>query len=309
MASVKQWVDGARIRTLPAALAPVLFASAAAFADSKFIFISEGAHGVKYGVFSAIYWQQPGFSWALTAIAFLVALCFQIGVNFANDYSDGVRGTDEYRVGPARLTGGKLARPITVKLVALSFLFAGCTFGLGIVALTRMWWFIVCGLLAVLAAWFYTGGKNPYGYLGLGEVFVFLTFGLLATYGTYYTQMRTLNLPVILGGCSMGIIACALLMVNNIRDIPTDRKCGKHTLAVRLGDNYARRAYIGFIILALGQMIYFVPLTILCWPLAFLCAYPVYSGATGTALVIVLRQTGLLELAFAVLATINFLFL
>lgn len=219
------WLEGARLRTLPAALAPVLAGTGAAGAEAK-------------------------LGRALLAAA--VALALQIGVNFANDYSDGVRGTDEHRVGPTRLTASGIVAPATVKRIAFAWFGAAAVAGLVLVWLAQAWWLIAAGALAIVAAWFYTGGKKPYGYRGLGEVAVFVFFGLVATWGTTYTQILTLNLASTFAGISMGFIACALLMINNIRDIPTDTVSGKRTLAVRLGDTRARRVYGAFIALTLG---------------------------------------------------------
>lgn len=219
------WLEGARLRTLPAALAPVLAGTGAAGPEAK-------------------------LGRALLAAA--VALALQIGVNFANDYSDGVRGTDEHRVGPTRLTASGIVAPATVKRIAFAWFGAAAVAGLVLVALAQAWWLIGAGALAIIAAWFYTGGKNPYGYRGLGEVAVFVFFGLVATWGTTYTQTLTLNLASVLAGTSMGFIACALLMINNIRDIATDTVSGKRTLAVRLGDRRARRMYGLFMLLTLG---------------------------------------------------------
>ncbi|NBR65100.1 MAG: 1,4-dihydroxy-2-naphthoate polyprenyltransferase [Micrococcales bacterium] len=208
---LKLWIKGARLRTLPLAVAPILIGS---------------------GTSSLV---QSQFNLGLAILALLVALFLQIGVNYANDYSDGIRGTDKNRVGPARLTGGGLVAPGKVKLAAfISFGLAGVA-GLAITVITAQWWFLAVGLICVLAAWFYTGGKKPYGYVGLGEVVVFIFFGLVATIGTDYIQDLTFNPFAILGGVIAGCFATAVLLINNIRDIETDRLSGKKTLSTRIG--------------------------------------------------------------------------
>jgi 1,4-dihydroxy-2-naphthoate polyprenyltransferase len=222
MATPAQWRSAARPRTLPAAFAPVAVGTGAAIASSGF---------------------DPGITLPRAALALLVSFALQIGVNLANDYSDGIRGTDDDRVGPERLTGSGAARPATVKRAAFAcFGLAGLA-GLALVALSGTWWLLLVGVAAVLAAWFYTGGKHPYGYMGLGEVFVFLFFGLVAVLGTEYTQTLSISLTGVLGAVGIGLFAVAMLNANNIRDIPTDREAGKRTLAVRLGDRGARRLF------------------------------------------------------------------
>lgn len=219
MSNLKLWVQGARIRTLPLAVAPVFLGSATAY-------------------------SLDAYDAPLALLALAVSLLLQIGVNYANDYSDGIRGTDEHRVGPLRLTGSGSAKPQSVKNAAfISFALAALT-GLAIIVITGFWWLILVGLAAIIAAWFYTGGKSPYGYAGLGELAVFVFFGLVATIGTNFIQTGFVDpLAVLLGGC-FGLYASAVLMVNNIRDIKTDRAAGKNTIAVRLGDKVARRLFI-----------------------------------------------------------------
>lgn len=281
MASVNDWVEGARLRTLPASVAPV-------FAGTGIAFFM-GAGSVARGLLAAV-----------------VALAFQVGVNFSNDYSDGIRGTDDVRTGPPRLTGGGKAKPQTVKLAAFGCFGLGCAAGLALVALAGTWWMIIAGALAVLAAWYYTGGKHPYGYAGLGEVFVFIFFGLLATAGTTYTQALSVTWHVWVTSAAIGLIACALLMVNNIRDIPTDGQTGKNTLAVRLGEMPARIAYDAMIVIPMLLALAFLP--DLGWSLLFLLpalGLTVFNlfrihgqHARGKALIPVLRDTGFLELAY-----------
>ena len=218
----KLWVKGARLRTLPLAVAPILIGSGTA------------------SLFGS-------FNLSLALLALLVALLLQIGVNYANDYSDGIRGTDKNRVGPARLTGGGLVEPKLVRNAAfVSFALAG-VIGLLITVLTGHWWFILVGLVCIITAWFYTGGKKPYGYLGLGEVVVFVFFGLVAVIGTDYIQTNELNPLAVLGGCIAGCFATAVLLVNNIRDIETDRKSGKKTLSTRIGKTASLVLFVLFI--------------------------------------------------------------
>ncbi|WP_448073469.1 1,4-dihydroxy-2-naphthoate polyprenyltransferase [Georgenia yuyongxinii] len=282
MATLADWLEGARVRTLPAAVSPVVLGTGAA----------------------------AGLGQASAGRALLaggVALALQIGVNFANDYSDGVRGTDDVRTGPPRLTGGGKASPATVKRAALLSLGLGAVLGLVLVAVSGTWWLLAAGAVAIVAAWGYTGGSKPYGYMGLGEVGVFVFFGLLATLGTTWTQALHLSWPAWAGAVGVGLIACALLMVNNIRDLPTDARVGKRTLAVRLGERPARVGYVlmVWVPLALGL----VSAAVSPWALLVLLLVPwtvrvsrvVLSGATGRDLVVVLRDTGLLELGYGVL--------
>lgn len=282
MATAAEWVAGARPRTLPAAAAPVLVGTGAAAQI-------EAAHVGR----------------ALLALG--VALALQVGVNYANDYSDGVRGTDTERVGPMRLTASGAAFPRQVKAAAFAAFGVAGLLGLGLVALSGQWWLLAIGVLCVAAAWFYTGGRRPYGYLGLGEVGVFLFFGLVAVLGTTYTQAGRLTWPAWVGAVAVGLIACALLMANNLRDIPTDALVGKRTLAVRLGDHRARRAYAVMVLLPvlLGVLCAFanpwaLVVILLALPAGVL-AFTVLVGARGIALVPVLAGTGVYELAFGVL--------
>ena len=206
----KDWVGGARLRTLPLAVAPV----------------AAGA-GIAH--------MLQGFSLTLTLLALAVAVFLQIGVNFANDYSDGIRGTDEFRVGPARLTASGQVLPRRVLATALTFFALAAVAGVVAVVLSERWWFLAVGILAIAAAWFYTGGKRPYGYAGLGELFVFIFFGLVATMGTVWLQTDLWADETWTTAIGIGLFAVAVLIANNIRDIPTDKLAGKNTLAVRLG--------------------------------------------------------------------------
>jgi 1,4-dihydroxy-2-naphthoate polyprenyltransferase len=282
MATTAEWVAGARPRTLPAAAAPVAIGTGAAA-------------------------QVGAFDWLAAVLALGVALALQVGVNYANDYSDGVRGTDLDRVGPLRLTASGLARPAQVKAAAFGAFGVAGVLGLALCAVSGHWWLIAVGAVSMLAGWYYTGGKRPYGYAGLGEVGVFVFFGLVATLGTTYTQADRITWPSVLGAVGVGLIACALLMVNNVRDIPTDVVAGKRTLAVRLGDHRARRLYALWVVLPV-----LLGLACAVWnPWAFLVAVlllpavllavPVIAGARGKALVPVLAGTGMFELAYGVL--------
>ena len=287
MANAREWLAGTRPRTLPAAVVPVLIGSGVA---------------AGYGKFSL--WRA--------ALALVVALALQIGVNFANDYSDGVRGSDsaERRVGPMRLVGSGLASPGQVKLAAFGCFFVACCAGLALAAVTS-WWLVLAGALAVLAAWFYTGGSRPYGYRGFGEVSVFVFFGVAAVAGTAYVQMGRLSWLGLAASIPAGLLSCALLMVNNLRDIRSDGESGKRTLAVRIGDARSRSVYLLFLLVpfALAALIAFVRpfslLMLLALPLALAPVRAVRGGASGPALITTLGQTGRLQLAFGLAFTIG----
>ncbi|MGO2634458.1 MAG: 1,4-dihydroxy-2-naphthoate polyprenyltransferase, partial [Galactobacter sp.] len=231
----------------------------------------------------------------------------QVGVNYANDYSDGVRGTDEDRVGPLRLTGSGAAKAGHVKAAAFLSFGVAALFGLALVWASETWWLIAVGVVCVLAAWWYTGGKHPYGYMGLGEVFVFVFFGLVATLGSTYTQVLTLNSAAWTGAIAVGLIATALLMANNIRDIPTDREVGKNTLAVRLGESLSRTFYALMVIVAALMPIfavgsnYWLLLSLLTLAVGIRPIRTVMTARTSPELIPVLKQTGILSLVFAVL--------
>jgi 1,4-dihydroxy-2-naphthoate octaprenyltransferase len=252
------------------------------------------------------------FSLWRAALALFVALALQIGVNFANDYSDGVRGSDsaERRVGPMRLVGSGLASPEQVKRAAFGCFLVACCAGLALAAVTS-WWLVLGGALAVLAAWFYTGGSRPYGYRGLGEVSVFVFFGVAAVAGTAYVQMDRLSWLGLAASIPAGLLSCALLMVNNLRDIRSDGESGKRTLAVRIGDARSRSVYLLFLLVpfALAALIAFVRpfslLILLALPLTLAPARSVRGGASGPALITTLGQTGRVQLAFGVAFTIG----
>lgn len=244
--------------------------------------------------------------WWRASLALVVSLSLQVGVNYANDYSDGVRGTDDVRVGPARLVAGGLATPRSVKYAALASFGVAALAGLVLAVVTTPW-LLVVGSAAILAGWFYTGGSNPYGYLGLGELFVFVFFGLVATVGTTFVLIERLPLRSWVLGAAVGCWACALLVVNNLRDIPTDTASGKKTLAVRLGNERTRIFYVVLIVagITLGAL---VSLTS-PWCLLVLAAFvpaarpvrAVWNGAGGRDLIPVLEQTGRTQLVFGVL--------
>jgi 1,4-dihydroxy-2-naphthoate octaprenyltransferase len=285
VADAREWLAGTRPRTLPAAIVPVLIGSGVAAGFSEFV-----------------WWR------ALLALA--VALALQIGVNFANDYSDGVRGSDERRVGPIRLVAAGLAPPRQVLAAALgSFAVAGAA-GLVLAAVTS-WWLLAVGAGCIAAAWFYTGGPKPYGYSGLGEVFVFACFGVVAVAGTAYVQMSAFSWLGLAASVPAGLLACALLMVNNLRDIRTDTVAGKRTLAVLLGDARSRTVYVLTLILPFlcaALLAFFRPLTLvalLALPLARMPIRSVRAGATGPALIKTLGQTGRLQLAFGIALAIG----
>ncbi|MEO8518372.1 MAG: 1,4-dihydroxy-2-naphthoate polyprenyltransferase [Dermatophilaceae bacterium] len=286
MATLSQWVEGARPRTLPAAVSPVLVGTGAAYALGR------------------------GDS-AMALLALLVSLTLQIGVNYANDYSDGIRGTDQERVGPVRLVGQGLARPDNVKLAAMAFFGCAALFGLALVALSGAFFLLLVGAASIAAAWYYTGGKKPYGYSGLGEVFVFVFFGLVATLGTTYTQAGTLSLASVAGAVGVGAIASAILVANNLRDIPTDTSHGKGTLAVRLGATRTRTLYAALLTVALlcGLVVGAAHPPALIALLSFALALPlvrrVLGGAVGKDLVPVLSGTGRFELVYAVLLAVG----
>ncbi|MDQ3423402.1 MAG: 1,4-dihydroxy-2-naphthoate polyprenyltransferase [Actinomycetota bacterium] len=280
MATVADWTGGARPRTLPAAVAPVLVGTgAAAFAGSAMV------------------------GKALLALA--VSLALQIGVNYANDYSDGIRGTDAQRVGPLRLVGSGTATPAAVRWAAFAAFGVAAACGLALAA-TTTWWILAVGAAALLAAWFYTGGTRPYGYRGLGELFVFVFFGLVAVVGTTYVQTESVTAVSVLGGVAVGSLACAILVANNLRDITTDRVAGKRTLAVLLGDGATRGLYLVLVLFAYAVVLVLavsvtpgVLLALLSLPWSWRAARPVRAGASGAALVLTLRHTGLAELVFA----------
>ena len=285
MTSPADWIAGARPRTLPAAVAPVLAGT-----------------GVASYVDSAVWWKA--------LLALVVSLALQVGVNYANDYSDGIRGTDEDRVGPMRLVGSGVASPGAVKAAAFAAFGVAAVAGL-VLAATTAWWLVAVGLLCVLAAWFYTGGSRPYGYLGLGEVMVFVFFGLVAVVGTTYVQTETFEWAALYAAVGVGSLACAILVANNLRDIPTDVEAGKRTLAVKLGPERTRGLY-AMLVLAAAAAVVAVAAATTWWALVglgFLVRMvppvrTVLGGAVGPALVPVLQQTGVGQLIWSVLVAV-----
>lgn len=278
---MNKWILGARPRTLPAAIAPVVVASALVGSD---------------------------FNWFRAALALKVAVWLQIGVNFANDYSDGVKGTDEDRIGPIRLVGSGLATANSVKAAAfISF---------GIASIAGAWLsfltsplLIVVGVLSIAAAWGYTGGNNPYGYRGLGELSVFLFFGVVATMGTYYAQTEEITLLSFIVSIPMGALSCAILAINNLRDRPKDELAGKLTVAVRIGDRKARLMYVALLALAhiaaIATLIPTTLLTLLALPVSLSISRQVLSGISGKDLIPVLGKTGKLQMIFAILLAVG----
>lgn len=281
MATPAQWLEGARPRTLPAAISPVLAGTGVAVHEHAFV-------------------------WWKALLALVVALALQVAVNYANDYSDGVRGTDADRVGPLRLVGSGVASPTKVKAAAGLCFVVACLAGV-VLAATTTWWLLLVGVLAVAAAGGYTGGPHPYGYAGLGEVSVFVFFGLVAVIGTAYVQTQALTDGVgeLAGG--IGVLACAILVANNLRDVATDEAAGKRTLAVAVGEETTRHlfaalhaaAYVCLVALALS-VTWWALLGLASLPLSLRATQVVRRGATGSALIAVLRDTGLAELVYAV---------
>jgi len=278
---MNKWILGARPRTLAAAIAPVVVASALVGAD---------------------------FNWFRAALALKVAVWLQIGVNFANDYSDGVKGTDADRVGPIRLVASGLASARSVKAAALISFAIASVAGTWLALLTSPL-LILVGIISIAAAWGYTGGKNPYGYKGLGELSVFLFFGVIATMGTYYAQTEELTLLSFIVSIPMGALSCAILSINNLRDRPKDELVGKLTVAVRIGDRNARRMYVALLILAhCAAIATFIPtalLTVLALPMSLSISRQVLSGISGKELIPVLGKTGKLQMVFAILFAIG----
>ena len=273
------WFAGARPRTLPAAIAPVVVGTALA-----------------------------GTSWipGRAVLALVVAIALQVGVNYANDYSDGIKGTDRSRVGPVRLVGQGLASPAAVRTAAfLSFAVAALA-GLILVALTGHWWLLAVGASAIAAAWFYTGGPRPYGYAGLGEVFVLVYFGFVPVLGTLYVQTDSIDIAAVAAAAGVGSLITAILVVNNLRDIPSDTEAGKNTLAVRIGDRATRRLFVALI--AIGFLVVpFIAASTTGWALVALAGIGwavapirvVIGGATGPSLIRALSATGVLVAAYA----------
>jgi 1,4-dihydroxy-2-naphthoate octaprenyltransferase len=283
MATAAQWWEGARPRTLPAAVAPV-------------------AVGTGVADFEGSFRPLPA------VLALVVALALQVGVNYANDYSDGVRGTDDDRVGPFRLTASRAAAPGQVRRAAFASFGVAALAGLALVLITQAWWLLLVGMTCLLAAWFYTGGGSPYGYRGLGELSVFVFFGLVAVTGTAFVQTEQLTLLALVCSVPVGVLAVALLVVNNLRDVPTDAVAGKRTLAVRLGARRTRRLY-ALLMAAAVVLVVTVAVGWTEWALVALAGFfpaavplgAVLGGAEGRDLIPVLRDTGRTQLLVGLL--------
>ena len=282
---MNKWVIGSRPRTLPAAIAPVLVGTALI-----------QINGISINWFNAL-------------LALAVSLLLQIGVNYSNDYSDGIKGTDAQRVGPVRLVASGLATAKQVKQAAYLTFFAACVAGL-ILSLRTSPWLILVGVISIIAAWKYTGGENPYGYKGFGEISVFVFFGIVATMGSYFAQSQKLTWQAFLIALPMGALACSLLAINNLRDLPKDLLVSKKTLAVRLGDKRARTALLVLLIVAqlssalIFQITPWGLITLLSLPLTFAISKEIMGGASGKALIPLLGKTGKLQLAMALLITL-----
>ena len=270
-ATARDWIGAARLRTLPLAVTPILIGTGAA------MLVDRALH------------------WVIALCCLAVAVALQIGVNYANDYSDGIRGTDDVRIGPARLTGGKMAKPRTVLIVALSFFAVAAVAGVAIVVRTGHWWMLAVGAVCIVAAWFYTGGKRPYGYAGLGELFVFVFFGLVATVGTTFVQVGSVPQEAWLGAVGAGLLACAVLLANNLRDIDQDRVAGKRTLTVLIGKTATRVVFTLFVLAPFA----IAALLALVYPIAWLSMLVLLAGLSAVLIVWTYRQPRELLVALA----------
>lgn len=287
--SINLWIQGARPKTLPAAIAPVVVGAACAQLESS-----------------------TQNNWLNAVFALAVSLALQVAVNYANDYSDGIRGTDKNRVGPLRLVGSGAKKPADVKKATLLAFGVAAVFGF-VLAATTTWWLLLVGVFCFLAGWFYTGGKHPYGYLGFGEVFVFIFFGVVATMGTTFVINEQLTLVSFLASVVVGCLACALLAVNNLRDIAGDQISNKKTLAVRIGESGARKFYISLFIVA-GFAVILIALSYSAALIAMLglavAVKPikrVYAGATGADLIDVLVMTSRVQILVAISLSVGLL--
>ncbi|MHC2999711.1 1,4-dihydroxy-2-naphthoate polyprenyltransferase [Microbacterium sp. HJ5] len=279
-ATARDWIAAARLRTLPLAVTPVVIGTGAAM-----LVVDE-------------------FHWVIALFCLIVSVSLQIGVNYANDYSDGIRGTDDHRVGPSRLTASRKVRPRAVLSVALLFFAISAVAGLAITIRTQQWWFLAVGAACILAAWFYTGGKRPYGYYGLGELFVFVFFGLVATLGTTWVQAFALPQEAWFGAVGAGLLACAVLLANNLRDIDQDRLAGKRTLTVLIGRTATRWAFTVFVLAAFGIAVFLALFYPIAWLtlLVLLAALPailiVWTYRDPRELVVALGLTSLTSIAY-----------
>ena len=275
---MNKWIVGARVKTLPAAVAPVLI-------------------GTSYA---------EKINWGNALLALLVSLFLQIAVNFANDYSDGVRGTDTHRIGPVRLVASGLASASSVKRAALISCLIAAIAGL-VLAVNISPWLLAVGAAAIWAAWGYTGGKKPYGYFGFGELSVFIFFGLVATVGSYYIQTEQFNWQIFLLSMPVGTLSCAILAINNLRDLPQDKLVGKRTMAVRIGEKNTRVFFMLLLVtaqltaLAAAGINPLALITLICAPITYRVAKQVLNGAVGSDLIEVLSKTAKLQLLMAIL--------
>ena len=275
---MNKWIVGARVKTLPAAVAPVLI-------------------GTSYA---------EKINWGNALLALLVSLFLQIAVNFANDYSDGVRGTDTHRIGPVRLVASGLASASSVKAAALISCLIAAIAGL-VLAINISPWLLAVGAAAIWAAWGYTGGKKPYGYFGFGELSVFIFFGLVATVGSYYIQTEQFNWQIFLLAMPVGTLSCAILAINNLRDLPQDKLVGKRTMAVRIGEKNTRVFFMLLLVtaqltaLAAASISALALITLICAPITYRVAKQVLNGAVGSDLIEVLSKTAKLQLLMAIL--------
>ncbi|MBC7723791.1 MAG: 1,4-dihydroxy-2-naphthoate polyprenyltransferase [Burkholderiaceae bacterium] len=283
-ATARDWIGGARLRTVPLAIAPVALGTGAAY----------------------LFNDDAGWHWVRALLCLAIAVSLQIGVNYANDYSDGIRGTDAHRVGPSRLTGSGAAKPRTVLAVAMAFFAIGGIAGIAVSILSGFPWLIAIGAVCIVAAYFYTGGKHPYGYYALGEVFVFVFFGLVATAGTMFVQVGTVSTEAWLAGVAVGLLSCAVLMVNNIRDARQDKLAGKRTLAVLLGDRASRVAFAVLVLVPFAMLLLFgvlYPRSYFVF-FALLAALPAIiitlTGKTAPEFILSLKLTSLAALLFGV---------
>ena len=279
---MNKWILGARIKTLPAAIAPVIVGTS--LAD-------------QIKVINAL-------------LALIVSLSLQIAVNYANDFSDGVRGTDTNRIGPTRLVASNLATASSVKNASFISFFVAIIAGT-LLAFNTSIWLIAVGLISILAAWGYTGGKKPYGYLGFGEVVVFIFFGIVATVGSYYVQVEQISSNALLLSIPMGSLSCAILVINNLRDLNQDKLVSKRTMAVKLGDANTRIFYLLLLVLAqvsaaaAASINNYALLTLLWLPLTYSAANQVLRGASGNKLIVILGKTSRLQLLLAVTLAVS----